>query len=394
MMQRLWVVAALAFALAACGKKQDKPGAGSAAAAAAVTPAAEAPPKPKIDGPAVAPVVTKSIAFVVPKQLSFWGELSFPCYRAVMSLTGTRTPGEAFENLSPLVKPAMAAAGIDLGRDMAAIGGFECNGSPCFYVAAALAQPEKMGDVLKALLPASTPKDHGKGHYSVDTPGTSGTRTIHVRVVPIQWPAKLPADAWSQEAAKATHVVFIGGVDGKNADVDPLTLLADAPTALAHVQDAEGVLADPNGRCLVGRVGPRDFQPGYKLDAARVGLAAPAAGAGRPDPLMTMIGSQRTLDLQVELVLSPAPKPADVSGWIAAGRQWASNIATPIRAQFAGAPMVDVMFDMLVLLGERGFRHEVKGNALRFSWRTDRVPRGDLDALEARLQAVMGTGAP
>jgi len=388
----IWVVAALA--LAACGKQQDKPGAGSAtgsAASASAVPAEPAPPRPKIDGPAVAPAITRSIAFVVPKDTSFWGELNFACYRAVMSLTGTRTAGEAFENLSPTVPAAMRAGGIDLGRDLAAIGGFDCGGSPCFYVAASLQQPEKMGEVLKTLLPGTPPQDHGKGHYSIDTQGTRGTRTIHVRVVPIRWPATLPSDPWSKQAAAATHVVFIGGVDGKNVDLDPLTALADPATALAHVKEAEAVLPDANGRCLLGLVGPRDFQPGYKLDRARFALAAPS---GKGDPLMSMLGSQRTLDLEVELALTPAPRPADAARWIAAGRQWMSGIAAPMRAQFAGNPMLDVYFDMISLLGERGFRHDIAAQALRFSWRTDRVPGKDLAALEARFEAVMGTGAP
>jgi hypothetical protein len=67
----------------------------------------------------------------------------------------------------------------------------------------------------------------------------------------------------------------------------------------------------------------------------------------------------------------------------------------PVRAQFAShGAIVDVMFDMAALLGERGFRHTIKGNALAMSWRTDRVPASDLTAIETRLQAVVGPGTP
>jgi hypothetical protein len=374
-MLRTWVF--LVIAVVACKQDKRPPAADKPAEAGAK----------KIDGPSVTPVKTESVAFVVPKESKFWGEMNFACYRSAMSLTGTRTAGEAFEKMSPTVPAAMAAGDIDLGRDMAAIGGFECNGSPCLYVAATLAKPELMGKVLETLLPGTPQKTVAPGHYTIDTKGSAGTRTIHVRVVPLAWTAKPTGDAWVTEAGRATHVVFIGGVDGKNADVDPVTLLADAQTALAHVKDAEGVLPDARGRCILGRVGATDFQPGFKLDRGRFAMSA--APAGKADALMAMLDSQRTLDLTVELTLTPAPKDADAKKWIAQGRAWASNIALPIRAQFAGNPMLDAYIDMLALLGNSGFTYEIADKALRFSWRTDRVPRAELDALEKRFAALL-----
>lgn len=369
----------IALVLVACNKKP---------------PEDKQPPKPtatpitaeRIEGPSVTPVQTKSIAFVVPKASKFWGEMNFACYRAAMSLTGTKTAGEAFEKLSPNVPAAMATADIDLGRDMAAIGGFECGGSPCLYVAARLTKPERMPDVLAKLVPAAQPKTVAPGHYTLDTPGSTGTRTIHVRVVPLQWKQKPSGDAWNTESGQATHVVFIGGVDGKNVDLDPLPLLADDATALAHVQDAEGVVADARGRCIIGRVGKAGFQPGFELERARFAMAAPP---GKDDALMALLASQRTLELTVELTLTPAPKDANARAWIAQGKQWMSGIAAPMRAQFAGNPMLDAYIEMLALLGERGFKYEIADQALRFSWRTDRVPRGELDALEKRFGALL-----
>jgi hypothetical protein len=314
--------------------------------------------------------------------------MHFSCYRAAMSLTGTRTAGEAFEKLSPTVPSAMKVAGVDLGRDLAALGAFDCGDTPCLYAVAAIAQPEKMPELLATLLPGVPQKTVAPGHYTLDTKGMRGTRTIHVRVVPLQWTAMPGGDAWNTEAGKATHVVFIGGVDGKNVDVDPLTRLADAATAKANVEDAEAVLADKRGRCILGRVGATDFQPGYKLDRARFALAAPAAG--KSDALMSMLQSNRTIELVVELFLTPAAKDADVKKWIAQGRAWMSRTAAPVRMQFAGNPMLDVFLDMAALLGDRGFKYELKDKSLRFTWRTDRVPRSELEAIEQRLQAAMG----
>lgn len=386
-MQRSWLLIVLALA-GACSKKREAPPAATGSGSAKAEAPAAAPIK-KIDGPSVTPVQTRAVAFVVPRpDTKWWGELNFSCYRAAMSLSGTRTAGEAFENLSPTVPGAMAAGGIDLGRDLAALGGFDCGDTPCIYAVAALAHPEKMSEVLAKLLPQSPPKTVAPGHYTLETAGMTGPRTIHVRVVPLQWTTVPSGDPWNAEAARATHVVFIGGVDGKNMDVDPLTRLADAKAARASVEDAEAVLSDAKGRCIVGKVGATGFQPGFELDRARFALAAPS---GKSDPLMAMLESQRTLELVVDLELTPAAKEADVKKWTAQGRAWMGNIAAPLRVQFAGNPMLDVYFDMLAVLGERGFKHELKDKTLRLSWRTDRVPRTDLDALEARFQALLGT---
>ncbi|MBA3460433.1 MAG: hypothetical protein H0T46_10760 [Deltaproteobacteria bacterium] len=382
---RCLLVVASVLAVGACKSKDTGSAAGSAAGSATV----KLPPAKKIDGPSVSPVLTTAVTFVVPKSAAWWGEMNFSCYRAVMGLTGTKTPGEAFEKLSPNVIPAMKAAGIDLGRDLAGVGAFECEGSPCMYVVGSIAQPEKMGEVLKILIPGSPPKELGNGHYQLETPGVRGPRTVHVRVVPIQWGAELPDDRWSQEQGKATHVVFLGGIDGKNVDLDPLASVADPVTALAKVKEAEAVVADPRGRCIVGAIGPRDFLPGFKLDKARFGVAAPEVDGD--DALMKLMGSRRTLDVEVELTLTPAPKPAEVDAWITQGRMYLGGIGDSVRGQFAGqGDLMDIYFDMLSMIGTKAFRHELKANVLRFSWRTDRIPSSDLSALEKRLEAVMG----
>jgi hypothetical protein len=367
--------------ITACKSKPEDAAPGSAAV--------KLPPPKKIDGPSISPIITSAITFVAPKSAAWWGEMNFACYRAVMNLSGTKSAGEAFEKLSPNVVPAMQAAGIDLGRDLAAVGAFECNGSPCMYMIGRLDHPEKMGEVLKILLPASPPKDLGKGHFQLETAGVNGTRTIHVRVVPIQWGAEAPDDKWSQEAAKATYAVFLGGIDGKNVDLDPLASIADPATALAKVKDAEGAVADPHGRCILGAVGPTGFLPGFSLDKARFAVAAPEATGD--DALMKMMGSRRTLDVEVELTLSPPPKPSDAESWIAMGKAYMANIGDSVRGQFAGqGELMDVYFDMLSIIGTKAFHHELTDKTLKVSWRTDRVPAAALTSLEKRLEGVMG----
>lgn len=51
---------------------------------------------------------------------------------------------------------------------------------------------------------------------------------------------------------------------------------------------------------------------------------------------------------------------------------------------------MDVYFDMLSLIGEKGFVHSVKDSSLRLSWRTDRIPKADLQAVESRLESLLG----
>ena len=399
----LWGIAAT-LALAGGCKKDDKGRAappptpvvtGDTTAEKTVTPipGASGPgmtlPTSDVKGLAVSPVVTRSITFVVPKDAPTWAEMSFPCYAAGATMGGGGSkPSDAFNGVSPLIPLAMSAANISLDTDVAAIGGFSCGEGPCIYIAAKLATPEKIKDAL-ALVPGAKVEDHGDNHYSFGAPGAQGKREIHVRVVPIKWGGgSLPQDPWNTWQATATHVIFLSGLMG-DAGVDPLTMLADAAGAAARVKETEAVAANPGGRCAVGSVGPNDFKPGFKLDKARFVMALPT---GTPDPMTKLLESDRTLDVEVELTLTPAPKDSDVKKWIAEGKAWMAEIAAPIKMQFAGqGPAVDAMIDMFALIGERGFKTSITGQNLLLSWRTDRVPQSDLDAIEAKLQGVMGT---
>ncbi|CAN5898920.1 hypothetical protein BH11MYX2_BH11MYX2_33640 [soil metagenome] len=390
-MLRYLAIASLLI-VAACDKKPaGMNGTGSGAPGASATPA-ETPAPRNAEAGSIAPIITNGVAFVVPKASAWWGEWNFACYRGVMALSGgdgVAASADAFNKVSPAVPAAMAAADIDIGRDFQAIGGFECGGSPCFYIAAHLTHPEKVKDMFPILLPGTTAKDLGKGHYQVEAPGTSAPRTINVHVVPIQWTNRAPSDPYSQQNQTATHVVFIAGVDGANKDVDVQSMLADAATGTATVKDIESVLADSHNRCIVGQTAARDFQPGFKLTRARFASGVPTAS--KTDPLMKLIGSAKTFDVQFDLALDPAPTEKDVTGWIADGKAWMANIGAGVRGNFAGQDaMMDVYFDMLSLIGERSFNHELKGNTLRLSWRTDRIPQSDLTDLEKKLGPIFG----
>jgi hypothetical protein len=382
-------VLVMVAALAACkGKGNDGKAAqtGSTAAPAA----AVDHPVTKVDGPAVAPAITGSITFVVPKDASWWGEMAFPCYAAAINLQPGSSAAAPFTQLSPTVAPAMAAADIDLEHDVAAVGAYAITDEPTFYAAVNFRHPDRLKAMLEALAPGAPLKEVSKTHYVVTTPGATGDREIHVLVVPIQWPAKVPGDRWSTEGAKATHVVFFTGLFGSGTQVDPLAQLADPATALAKTKDVEGVLTDTRGRCVTGFVGAHDFQPGYKLEHARFGFAGPE-GAG--DPLTNLLGSHRTLELAVELTLSPAPTEQVVNGWIDEAKAFLTGTLEPIKAQFAGqGPAVDVLWDLAGLLGNKGFRHTLKDKTLTLTWRTDRIPQSDLSTYEKRLELALPGG--
>lgn len=387
-MKRAWVVLVLAGVVGCKDKAKDSPKAVGAGSGSATTAAALAERAPvTIDGPSVTPVITSSITFFVPKDAPWWGEMAFSCYAGAIKLQPGNTPSQTFTQISPAVEPALRTADIDLDKDVGAIGAWGCGEGACIYLALELRSPDKLRDMLAQIVPGQQPKELGKHHWSIDAPGVQGPRTIQVRAVPIAWPSKVPTDAWSRDAARATHVVLLTGLFDKTTQVDGLAAAADAKTATARVNDIETVVPDARGRCVLGYVTKRPFQPGHELERARFVLAAPE---GKGDPLTQLLGSRRTLDLEVELVLSPAPSEKTVQGWIAAARTYVANMASSVRAGFAGqGPIVDAMFDVGALLGNRGFRHTLKDKSLTLSFRTDRISSGELATVEGRLESAL-----
>lgn len=393
-------VAVVALALVAGCKSDGKAGKGKAAPPAAglgnvsldkvVGGVTDPLPTRDVAGPAVTPVATSTVTFVVPKDDVTWVEWSFPCYAAAATMSSGGRAATAIEGVSPLIPQAMAAAGVDLEQDLVAIGGFACGEAPCIYLAVRLREPARVKDAL-AVIPGVDVAVRGDGHYSFGAPGAGGPRDIHVRVLPVRWTGGVaPSDPWTTWQTRATHVVFLGGLVAGGADVDPLTAILPPDQARAKVAATEGVVADPRGRCVVGTLGRQaDVKPGFTIERGRFAMAAPG---GKADALTRLMGSQRSLDAEVELTMTPAPSEADVARWIDETRTWAAGIAGPIRQEYAAAgPAVDVVFDMVGALVDHGFRSQVKGSALSLSWRTDRVPASALEELERRAQGVLGT---
>lgn len=374
-MKRIWVVLALVMA---CKQSAPEPGKGSGSGSAA-----PAPTKPHVAG-TIAPIVTKSVTFFAPKDVPWWGEMSFACYAAAIRLQPGSLPSAAFTQVSPLIAPALAAADIDLDRDVAAIGAFGCGDGFCMYSALELRHPEKLPAMLSTMLPGAKQTQVDKLHYTVEAPGPKGPRTVHFTAIPLSWETPLPSDPWAKDAAHATHLLIVSGLFGDDKPLDPLAL---AEGGLARVQDVEGVVADPGGMCIRGRVGNREFQPGYKLDHARFAMTLPD---GASDPLMKLVGSTRTMDVEVELALDPAPTEAAAAKWIAEARTWMSTTMDPVRASLAAqGPMVDAMFDVARLVGTKGFTHTIKGSSFLLSWRTSRISSSDLASVESKLSAFV-----
>jgi len=379
-MKRAWV-ALVVVGLAGC-KETSKDAPRPTGAAAAV----DKPPV-KIAGPSVSPIVTSSITFFVPKDASWWGEMAFGCYAGAITLQPGNSPAATLTKFSPAAEPALRSADIDLDKDLGAIGAWGCGEGACVYLALQLRHPEKLKDMLTQIVPGQQPKELGTNQWTIEAPGAQGGRNIGVRAVPIQWPAKLPADSWSKLSARATHVVFITGLFDKTTEVDALAAAADEKLAAARVAEAESLVPDPRGRCILGHVAKRPFQPGYSLDRARFMLAAPE---GKADPLTSMLGSNRTLDLEVELTLDPAPSEETVTAWIDRARAFIGSIGESVRGGLADqGPLVDAMYEMAGLLGKSGFRHTVKDKALTLSFRTDRISHAELAAVESKLEGAM-----
>ncbi len=401
------VLAAVGLALVGCKSKPDA-GKGAGAPPAAVAAAgsgigggpglsavAEASglalPVSDVAGPAITPVAGAGLTFVVPQGDVTWMEVSFPCYAAgaTMSSGADGHPGAPIAGVSPAIPAVMAAAGIDLDHDLTAIGGFACGDKPCIYIAAHLAAPARIADGLAAI-PGIDVTDHGGGHYSFAAPGANGPRSIHVRVVPVRWPAgRVADDPWNAAQLATTHVLFLSGLIGGD-DVDPTTRLLAGKDAAAKVAATEQLVDGARGRCMLGRIGRQDdVKPGFVVDRGRFVVAAPV---GKGDPLTTLMSSKRSLALEIELTMTPAPTDADLARWTRESRTWMAGVAAPIRQQFAaGGPAVDVVFDMIDVLVEHGFTATIHDRDLRLSWRTDRVPASALEALERRFQATMGT---
>jgi hypothetical protein len=308
----------------------------------------------QIVGPSVAPTITDAITFVVPKDATAWGELAWPCVTSALEAGhagSTRSVlGASLDNEVGL---ALDAAGVDPDRDFAAVGAWVDGESVTMYVALALAHPDQLATALRKSIAG-------------------------VRIVPIQWPSAEPRDTWASTLVRATHVVFLG-----DSERDPLAALADRDTANARVRDVEHLLSDTRGRCLVGRASGFAASPEYQLDRARIAVAIPEGA----DVIGRSVGSRRTLDIEAEAVLAPAPSPAVVDAWIAEGRTWVGSALTEVRGELGMSdPLAAIIVDVAAAVAYSAFRHELAGDTLRMSWRSDRITEREIEAFVPRFR--------
>ncbi len=349
-----------------------------------VTPSAD-------EGVGLAPIITGNITFVAPKAGASWFEVAFPCLRAGIGLEAGGTVAAAMYKASPLIEPAMKAAGIDPDRDIAALGYWEKGDARAVYLAVTLRAPAAIGGVM-AGIPNAKSKLLAPLAWSLTLRCDAGPRTIHVRALPLTWGDSVPDDAWSHEAAAATHLVAIsfgGPAAGAKAPADPLTALETGPDAEARVRYVEGLLPAPYGRCVIGAMGPGAFKPGFALTDGRFVFALPA---GKNDPFTQMLGSNRTVDLGVEFALVPAPAQADLDGWVAETEAMLATTVAGVRAQFESVPgagaYLDRYMELFGSLGKIGLKTTLVGKVVTVSWRSDRITAADADAFEAKAEAL------
>lgn len=349
------------------------------------------------DGAGLAPIITGNITFVAPKAGASWFEVGFPCLRAGIGLEAGGTIAAAMYKASPFIEPAMKAAGIDPDRDIAALGYWELGDARAVYLAVTLREPAAIGAAM-AGIPTAKQKLLAPLHWSLTIRGDAGPRTVHVRVLPLNWGDSVPDDAWSHEAEAATHLIaisFAGSDAGAKAPADPLPALESGAAAEARIRYVEGLLVAPFGRCMIGTMGPGAFKPGFALTDGRFVFALPD---GKNDPFTQMLGSNRTVDLGVEFSIEPAPAQADVDGWVAETEATLASTIAGVRAQFAGVPgagaYVDRYMELFGSLGKIGLKTTLAGKVLNVSWQSVRITAADADAFERKAETLEAAPPP
>ena len=235
----------------------------------------------------------------------------------------------------------------------------------CAYAAVHLEDPDRVETLAADALPGV--RRVAPGHLAYDKPDGS---TIQFELVPIAWPAKIPGDRWSRDAAKATHLIVMAE---RESTADLIDLFASPALAVKKVRAVEAVARDPRGMCVRGMSGPQAVA-GIAIDSARFAFTAPETGG---DPFTRDLGLRRSAALDVEIVPSSTLglDRARVDGWIELGRPLLVDKLVELMGQprkFVG-PMEH--------LAERGFRYELKGGTIVASIRTDRLTAADVTAL-------------
>lgn len=401
-MRKSIVVAACLGAAAGCKKSDD--GAGSAAGSGAASNAAGsavagsgagstiagvasagaadafAKPAPPPRAGSLRPVATgKSIGIMVAKQAT-WVEGDFACYLAGISFQPGTRAADVLNGVKPGIGEAFAAAGVDLDTDIQAVGGMTCPASMCIYAAMTLDDDAQGKKLLDGLFPAGQLTTAKDGHQIATVQGPTGNREIHLRFIPLDWNGvTVPADERTQRLRKATHVVFLSADDAGKPVVDPFTLVASPDEARARLTALEGLATDPRGRCVEGVIAKSaSFRPGFDLEGAQFLAATPPKASS--DAVAEMMSAARGLDLEIALDLSKPASKADVEGWVGEARGWFDNMA-----QATASPQLAQMLRVFV---EASFSYKIVDKRVTLSWKTERVPRAQLEKMDADLRAA------
>jgi hypothetical protein len=286
---------------------------------------------------------------------------------------------------NPWLPGAMADGDVDVKRDVVSAGAFACGNEACMFAAVELRDPAKATKILAAYPgDGSTPtnfKQIDPMHAIAHLTGAKGPRTVHLRVVPIDWSGvtTLPDDAWGKDVRRATHAIIFYGVDDGAPEPDPIAALDGGAAGAARVAEAESLASDAHGRCVAGALAPdSEVEPGTKITAAKFVLVAPPHGA--KDTAAAAFGSSRTIDNEVVLDFAPAPSEAKVRAWIdtVGAAVWAQ--VGPLLPQLAATmgPQGEKLIGPMKELAKAGFDHELDGQHLRLSWSTANITPTEL----------------
>jgi len=378
----LTLLATVVVAAPAC-KQKDKtpPGSASAGSGSAVAsaPKHHTPPPPAKAG-TIKPIATDHTLAIAVGKTPTWVEGDFACYQAGIGFDPNAHTIDTFAQIKPDLPAALGAAHFDLEHDLLAIGGMSCPSDMCIYAAVKLSGNDQGKQLLDGLMPGQI-EQVADGHYVAKIQGPTGPRAIHIQLIPLDWAGvDVPDDSRAQRLRTATHVMFVSAAPADKPVPDPFTLLAAPDEATTRLEKLEALASDPRGRCVVGEIAKSaGFQPGYDLEGARFVVLNPPRTDD--DELAKIMSAQHGLDVEVALDLSKAPTRAEVDGWVAQARTWFDGVV----AQTPAPPQLATMLRVFV---ESAFSYKIDDHRVVMSWKTDRIPRAQLEAIDSQLSGM------
>jgi hypothetical protein len=329
----------------------------------------------------IRPTVTPGGVTLAAGVKAWWFELDFACYLAGVTMNGTTRAIEPIENVRPGTGAILTAAGFDFDKDLLSVGAMDCGEGLCLHFGVKVKDAAQIRALMTGLFGPDVQQPE-PDHYRASIQGPAGERAIHLRFLPIDWDQlALPADPRAERLRAATHLVFMTADAASAAVPDPFSLVAAPSAVQSRLAAIEALAPDRRGRCAIGEVpAASGFRPGFDLTGGRFIVVTPPRAPD--DALASMVGTARSLDLEIQFDLSKTPTAADVDGWIEQGRQYFNGIA-------AGTPAPPALVDLMRLVVEKALSYKIGDKQLVLSWHTARVPRSALESAETALQELM-----